>query len=31
MKRKSAFSLDATIKLDENEVQLVDVEMFTTR
>jgi hypothetical protein len=31
MKRKSAFTLDATIELDESEVQLIDVELSTTR
>jgi hypothetical protein len=31
MKRKSALAFDATIELDGSEVQLVDVELSTTR
>jgi hypothetical protein len=31
MKRKSALAFDATIELDGSEVQIVDVELSTTR
>jgi len=31
MKHKNAFAIDATIKLDESEVQFVEVELYTIR